>query len=607
MAAHLFGADSADMQEMRGEASDTFRGAAERSPGSRKAADQDKALQECPIRTRFNPKERKDGVIVNVKQHSSRTSRPSTSSDDSRALASYHSSGTAPTYSSGFSCQRLSKVSEKVGLLTHRAAKIASVGGQEFGTLRSAIFEALATTGKVLDNEGANKMVCELWDRMNTTPEVVDPSRYGATSEDQRFERIKRALVALRSELVPRASANESSYNDLVGHGKFYCGADETVAKAALAAARGEHSARDRTKVVYTVEDKLRVLIASAGGAESFGTALLSKSVIANRDLEELWHQMPGDSAIRRLPEEHEAVFDFGDSRISMPRYFADSRREGERHLEAGQLLEVKERNGRVTLTTHAPRRAVVDAPSRLDAICDVHALDAMLNFPHANHNWSKGKAYNHLHEMKRPPDNKMWMEWRDSQAKQRVDEMRDREQNKLRTRLANQQKLTTEAGATFLTIGEVEDEEEAGSLASSAAGGSKSPRGYEVIKAKIPWDARPSPNRKEMERLARKFLPNDLLEAHLLRAGKADGRRTRRAGNRELAFRIAAVGTSEFQLDFAVMVGGMELPPPASRAAERDEDEDFWKDIFEPIPTGKPKPMCPAVADMCGWSSRRD
>merc|ERR1719253_141027 len=84
------------------------------------------------------------------------------------------------------------------------------------------------------------------------------------------------------------------------------------------------------------------------------------KSQVSLQSVEDVWwSNCKGQAAIRRKPEQHEAVYDFADNRISMPRYLAG----GMEGAQAGQLVTVKPDlhhhglAGEVTMYTSVPKR----------------------------------------------------------------------------------------------------------------------------------------------------------------------------------------------------------------------------------------------------------
>lgn len=529
----------------------------------RRAADQQRALEECPIRTLYNPKDRRRGSPAGGSDGSRSRSAPHVSREPSG-----RSSGRSTNRSSGASSRasdvshwspRVSRVSsvvsQKAGGWGRLAATLAVAAGHEFIFLRDGVVDALASSGRNWDEEGASRISVELWDLLykieKTADKTADDSGAAVVqrrpaletsydekrlAEDMRLQKIKASLAALRGELQPESQTEKvakSSYDLIASRGKNHCGADDAVEKAAEVQALLLKLAPDFTIPDLTTKDRLRTLMGKTFEREVCGSSSLQKFRIQFDQLQEVWLNMPGDSAVRRVPEMHEVVYDFWDRRVSMPRYFGEKATQAVRKgraIEAGQLLEVKADQMELTLLTHLPRRTAFETADRLDGICDVKAIDDLQSFPRAPPKGMKGLEYNHLHGFKRPPGSKAWMEWRELQASKAMQQMKEREQAIMKARLANLERLAAVSGVKTLTS-VIEDMAATRSFgASSSRFGSKSTEmkkeKVEVPKSKIPWDARPGPEPEEQERLARLWLPDDLLQAHLVRAAKAEARR---------------------------------------------------------------------------------
>merc|ERR1712125_124504 len=100
----------------------------------------------------------------------------------------------------------------------------------------------------------------------------------------------------------------------------------------------------------------------------------INKHFLDAEALEGVMQDSQASNSIKRIPQDHEAVFDFGDNRIYLPRWL--------RGECAGQLVTVDAKlnsaatRGQVAFTLKAPKRFSFDAAHRIEDVCDTTKID---------------------------------------------------------------------------------------------------------------------------------------------------------------------------------------------------------------------------------------
>jgi len=254
----------------------------------------------------------------------------------------------------------------------------------------------------------------------------------------------------------------KSLYEQMQESGKFCSGVDE----AARLAGKAKQS-KEVGEVARVNMSRRELLTPPWKDVEELGSGYMRKCPVLREALEELWKANPGDKAVRRMPEEHEVVFDFEGFRVSMPRFFGDDHHEGDRDVEAGQHQELDHdltndgKEGLVTITTMPPRRVHVTDTRALAEMESTHCghgqqrrrnsltieeMDERMadqELKRTARGEEEDPGYSnvasiHMRLTRMPPSEKGWMEWREYQARKRQLEAESRDPNSRRRQRAN-------------------------------------------------------------------------------------------------------------------------------------------------------------------------
>lgn len=278
-----------------------------------------------------------------------------------------------------------------------------------------------------------------------------DLDKYGVT------ERERRQVQRLKSFDDLKASCGlerrNSAYHTFVEHGRFHSCAKAASAdneeiqeqrafqkeiQDALDESHDPHNhglgmtKKDALAIMRNLdEEQIQQEEAEAAAANAFFhdpdkarhfTGRMHKNPVNVEDVEDLWWaNCHGQASIRRKPMEHEAVYDFADCRISMPRELTGGAR-------AGQILTVKAHinkdgtKGEVLVHTKAPKRACTDQPAKLDYFIERGETQIREMFDSSLTERVVGlNKHGHLATSGVPPTTQHWLEWRDIQKKKQA------------------------------------------------------------------------------------------------------------------------------------------------------------------------------------------
>lgn len=462
-----------------------------------------------------------------------------------------------------------------------------------------------------------------------------DPNAIALTDREKRNLIQHQSIEELRE--LCNVGKQQSQYKTMQECGKFHCG----IVQATYDAGKAKPPAEAVGQVHM---DRKDLVAPPCDQVERLNTARIDKLPLETKSLEKLWKSNPGDSALRRMPDKHEAVFDFASCRITMPRSFGDEKHRGERRLEAGQVLQVDpdltedSKGGIVMISTLVPRRAHLPdtnawqwtsentgeeggwslrgsrsspdswSPQGSRKPISLAELDARLEEQHRGAQSDERDiqmAFNHMHIMRQPPKQKEWMEWREMQIRKRKQEQEEREQD-WRTR--------NQIDGEFVGAGEEDGEEEDSEIdmvemlsmgmasmvntARSGAGSSMSARSPGRRRAldlvgiphELPWDARPPPSGEVVERLLNKCLPPEQAEARCERSRMNQASPSTLGCDGEDDIQHSRAWTlraedRDFQLQFFVDAYLSPTKDPATPLQHDSDDDDFWREVFDPPP----------------------
>jgi len=226
--------------------------------------------------------------------------------------------------------------------------------------------------------------------------EIKRNLRAGAVSELHR----ERTMRNIKEVCGVKNSGVQSDFHSMREKGMFFCGYQDVSMK------------KQGLPSVFAVEGEIQDVVSSDDETELMDT---SRRAIQSpeEDRKIMLHRVKGTTVMRRTPEKHEAVFDFGESRISVPRELEDV---------AGQLQRIEvdlndDGTGNIVLTTQPPRRTWMKTlPKALEEVVDVGQLQKN----------AKKEAKDQTHAVSRhvtrpPPSVKGWEAWREIQRQKRL------------------------------------------------------------------------------------------------------------------------------------------------------------------------------------------
>ena len=129
-------------------------------------------------------------------------------------------------------------------------------------------------------------------------------------------------------------------------------------------------------------------------------------------------HKVKGTAVMRRAPQDHEAVLDFGESRISVPREIKET---------GGQLQKVAvdlndDGTGNIVITTQTPRRSCnTGEPNALADVVDLNNLEERSRKQPNDDTYQISR-----HITRAPPSFKEWEAWREIQRQKRMESTED-------------------------------------------------------------------------------------------------------------------------------------------------------------------------------------
>jgi len=141
----------------------------------------------------------------------------------------------------------------------------------------------------------------------------------------------------------------------------------------------------------------------------------VAKNPVSVYDVEDLWwSNSAGTNSVRRRPPEYEAVYDFQDKRITMPR-FIDKQTAGQMIAINAEIDEMRG-HGEIILKTKAPLRVANREANSLEKLQEkgevCHENEKQEEFEASVKN--KLSKYAHLAWPRGPPTTKRWIIWRE-------------------------------------------------------------------------------------------------------------------------------------------------------------------------------------------------
>lgn len=528
----------------------------------------ERALKDCPIRTKFKPDLRRQADKMRNEQHNAELAM------EMKYFAKQHK-----LQEGGL--ERIDEIPKE----------------QKVGFFRG-LYQAGSRQGNVLFNTA--KDVASKGGFMKH--EVVDETQWQPTVKDAEIQQgmapgaIKAMRRARDMEAIKdmcaigrKARQGDSDYHHMAANGQFYCGAmDPAMKKAGVV----EDSDSDLSDSFASDDEQLQ--------QDDEESALQTIKSLAERR-EEFLVKSGGGAVKRRQPQSHDAVFDFAEARICMPRVIPDN--------HAGQLVLVESdlryggTEGDILITTTAPRRHCMAAnPNELDVLLDLKKVEEESKKQPDDPTNSLSR-----HNARAPPSVKDWEAWREIQRQKRIQESQ-----------AELQRARAGGGAAG---GQKDDDPsaqaETGRIDSKAMAGMKDDRaqnfrrairqdhgkGLVVEKVTPPWDARPPPEAEELEELFKEMgIEND--ELLVLAAGRIPSSDEEEAGELagptmdQIEFSVKSCDVRErdpveFQINVVMHREDVLMPDKlawsfdeGAENVEGIQDESaFWGDFLLPMP----------------------
>eukprot|EP00927_Polykrikos_kofoidii_P019080 TRINITY_DN18893_c0_g1_i1.p1 TRINITY_DN18893_c0_g1~~TRINITY_DN18893_c0_g1_i1.p1 ORF type:complete len:587 (-),score=101.93 TRINITY_DN18893_c0_g1_i1:8-1768(-) len=342
------------------------------------------ALQQCPIRTRYNPK-------VETQQ---RLSQADAALFD---LGAFKATGV-------------------------RAAAVAADagrrGGKEIKSLKDAVGALVTTVTHNLSSQGADRAQAELmktqWyidhNEARTVLESCDPeSKFYAVRKQARKQASLNGLKeACGVERGP------SPYDSMVQRGMYFTGSMADVMKARALTFHSEGTQGSQQDQLLDAEHFLHE------EEEEDLDMPQTKSSIDVETLEKIMRSSSGRIR-RRMSDDNDVVFSCGDKTVRMPRLL--------RSDSAGQMLSLRserfarshDRGDAVRIVTHAPtRRCVEDAPTKFEDVCDLGVLGQTEKMMAPSLETWAISNHGHMNPARRPPSKKEWSVSRNAATSQR-------------------------------------------------------------------------------------------------------------------------------------------------------------------------------------------
>ncbi|CAE8614714.1 unnamed protein product [Polarella glacialis] len=546
--------------------------------------DLEKALQNSPIRTRYVPR-RDRSKSQDTAEHGLNAQLDDFSQ---RLLAEYGS----------FSGSEIIE-NTPPGLMRRAMTKMS----MEANVIKEAAHELKETTkrGEATGSKSIDTNYSAIMKMVGVVEEVT--AEHGLTGTSLKKMATAASLAQVKSEtgLATRERTNE--FRVMLEAGKFFCGAQDPALKRVGLKKTERKAEEEGSSGSSDFEERDETLIREK--------VRQKKAVFTLEDDMEIYLQATKAGTVaRRTPEAHEAVFDFNESRISMPKYLSDSR--------AGQLVTIAPKlhpvaggmMGQILVKTMAPIRLCNEkSPTELANIMDLKTITA-----------ASGTGV--LHDRTAPitrkqtgrqaPNVKDWEAWREIQRQKCIDE-----KNKV-----NQHLRGVREGA-----GKGDGEGEDGAAAMDRRAESKFAIGEngertarKAIRQKVekgfiselilpPWDARPPPDSEEVQRLLAKLGLDEattmLAAGHPSMSVSQNGTtgtfesRTRLRKN----WMLKATGAKTFRLAFQAAMVPPEEDEEPGEAIKDKENEDFWQAFFVRL---YPEPFLQRLLGWCGVTSSK-
>lgn len=289
---------------------------------------------------------------------------------------------------------------------------------REVKIVAGTIGNVAKTAVRDMSAEGADRLQCHLIEALNKMDDDNQLEQLGVTGPSMRTELKLRHMQDIKSKCGFELRA--SLFEEMNTHGKWYCGAalqadlsEEKTGK------NKEYHLGDNDRLDEAAITNLRekMQTESAGNDDKVVNASpeVAKAAVTARDIEECVRKTQGGGSIRRVPCDHEEVFDFADSRIYMPKWLrgdcAGQLVVVEPHIEAGGI------RGQVRVLTKVPKRMCLSAaPTQIEDVMDVaelHAANTSLALQVTKES-PQCKDHAHLTHCRLPPSNAAWAKWKE-------------------------------------------------------------------------------------------------------------------------------------------------------------------------------------------------
>ncbi|CAE7607738.1 unnamed protein product [Symbiodinium sp. KB8] len=365
-----------------------------------------KALKDSPIRTKYSPDAKRELRHRRNSGQSSAENLLNIARQYDRSKSAVGDSNLKPTISK---------------------ASIASVGHMVTASLREV----------VTSSKDHNVVSAKLLQTLADTSEdelrgTLPPGAMAALSRHWSMQGIKQVCGI-------DDSAGQSDFHAMREKGMFFCGYQDAAMK------------KQGLPSLFSTEAALED-ISSSDSEDEDREALEARDQKAILRPEDdrliMLHRVRGEAVMRRAPQEHEAVLDFGESRISVPRGVKEN---------GGQLQKVAvdmndDGTGNIVITTQTPRRSCNSSePNSLADVVDLKNLEKQ----------SKKQPNDETHQISRcltrpPPSFKEWEAWREIQRQKRMEstddairKMRDGPQAETKTAAASARANKEESART--------------------------------------------------------------------------------------------------------------------------------------------------------------
>lgn len=432
----------------------------------------ERALKECPIRTKFKPDIRREADKMRNNQVNAQLAK------EMEQFAKEHNlpkDGDEKPKKVGF-LGGLYKAGYRQGKVLFRTAKDVAYKGKDF------------MKHEVVDETYADLL--KQWPPTVKDSEVkrgLGPGAMKAMRRARDMEAIK-DMCAIRR----RARQGDSDYHHMTANGQFYCGAMDPAMKKAGVIVDNDSDLSDILGASDEEQPK----------QEDEDPALQSIKSLAERR-EEFLVKSNGGAVKRRPPQSHDAVFDFAEARICMPRHIPDN--------HAGQLVMVVPElraggtEGEILITTTMPRRHCMAAvPNELDVLLDMEKVEQ-----ESKKQPDDPTASISRHNARAPPSVKDWEAWREIQRQKRIEESQaELERARAGGRAVGSPKDGDQSPGAQAETGRIDSKGMLGGVQTDRSQNFRRAirqdnyKGLVSEKITPPWDARPPPETEELEEI---------------------------------------------------------------------------------------------------------